>query len=557
MEAIESREILISAEVLIRAIVLLLYVPVGLFTVRYVLQHLTTATRRLAYLMLATQVLIIAISLQMQPSSGVEAWLWDLQWKYNIPGTFSSMQLALVGGVALATAWQARGCPLTYRLYHFGICAFFLILARDEYFDLHENSPIYDKIYVAVGAAYTVATVILAIRSPRRAWKWQACLLTGMAIFVVGAEVVDRYLAVCDRLAFIQFDGCLNLPILEESMEFLGVWLVLLAMLGHFTLVAATKATRFGRAFFAMPAIWFVVLVLLNGIPSVAQQLAIQPADIEFDSGDYLHAHRIEKAGTTLHVHLYLTPRSWAYDGPGYSIHLVDQASGKSVASRETYANRRLDFLLGSGYSPVFREWTSIEISSQVPRNRALWIVLTLWRERDGEYVRHKIEDGGRKLLGDTQVVLEELVLRAAPDSRAPSSYAQFEHGFALAAFDMPERVQPGGTLDITFTWRSASNGIEDFVQFLHLSHLESGYWWGYDQLPLGARLPTRLWYRGLSDSETWRVPLPADLAAGRYTVVTGLYRLSSLARLQASDADGSRLPDNQVSLGILTVERD
>ena len=92
-------------------------------------------------------------------------------------------------------------------------------------------------------------------------------------------------------------------------------------------------------------------------------------------------------------------------------------------------------------------------------------------------------------------------------------------------------------------------------MQFLHLGHESSGEWWVYDQQPLGARLPTRLWYKGLADSETWQVPLPADLAPGRYRVFTGLYRTRDLERIPANDAGGSPFPDARVPLGSLTIE--
>ena len=91
--------------------------------------------------------------------------------------------------------------------------------------------------------------------------------------------------------------------------------------------------------------------------------------------------------------------------------------------------------------------------------------------------------------------------------------------------------------------------------QFLHLGHEDSGEWFVYDQAPLGQRLPTRLWYTGLADSETWRVPLPADLAAGRYAVFTGLYRSSDLERVPARDAEGTPWLDNRVVLGSLIIE--
>ena len=84
---------------------------------------------------------------------------------------------------------------------------------------------------------------------------------------------------------------------------------------------------------------------------------------------------------------------------------------------------------------------------------------------------------------------------------------------------------------------------------------VESGVWFVYDHQPLGPRLPTRLWYSGLADSETWQVPLPADLAPGRYNIFTGLYRARDQERIPASDADGEPWLDARVSLGALIIE--
>ena len=66
--------------------------------------------------------------------------------------------------------------------------------------------------------------------------------------------------------------------------------------------------------------------------------------------------------------------------------------------------------------------------------------------------------------------------------------------------------------------------------------------------------MPTRLWYEGLRDTETWQITIPADLAPGRYAVYTGLYRLSDLERLPVGDADGKPLPDARVPLGSITI---
>ena len=92
-------------------------------------------------------------------------------------------------------------------------------------------------------------------------------------------------------------------------------------------------------------------------------------------------------------------------------------------------------------------------------------------------------------------------------------------------------------------------------MQFLHFVNEENGTLWNHDQQPLGSRLPTRLWYRGLADTETWQVPVPADLEPGKYRVFTGLYRAGDQQRVPAVDADGTPFVDARVPLGVLTIE--
>ena len=93
----------------------------------------------------------------------------------------------------------------------------------------------------------------------------------------------------------------------------------------------------------------------------------------------------------------------------------------------------------------------------------------------------------------------------------------------------------------MTFRWGAESAGSEDYIQYLHFFHDDSGAYWTIDQMPLGLRLPTRLWYEGLRSSEVWQFTLPADLQPGRYSIYSGLYRLSDMQRLGVTLADGAR----------------
>ena len=227
------------------------------------------------------------------------------------------------------------------------------------------------------------------------------------------------------------------------------------------------------------------------------------------------------------------------------------------MANHNEYVSKQLEFLLfGPDYLPVYRDATELIIPPTTAANRALWLILTFWRNEDGDYVRQSVVQSDLPLLSDSQVILGEFVLPASSAAPSAALLARFDNRFILTAASLPERASAGADLPITFGWRSETEGREDLAQFLHLGHTESGEWWVYDQPPLGARLPTRLWYSGMADTETWAAPLPVDLAPGTYAVYTGLYRQSDKERLPAAGADGKQFPDARVPVGKLTVER-
>ena len=203
----------------------------------------------------------------------------------------------------------------------------------------------------------------------------------------------------------------------------------------------------------------------------------------------------------------------------------------------------------------MYAQWLELAIPPGTPTNRALWLVLTTWRPEGDELARQDIVHSDLRLLGESQVVLGELVLPRDSIAAARNQLASFDHGLTLGDVQLPAKAILGDTLSISFSWRAESDGLEDYTQLLHFVHDEHGDQWGYDQQPLGARLPTRLWYRGLVDTEIWQVPIPAYLAPGTYKVFTGLYRALDLARLPARDNEGSSFSDAQVPLGIMTIE--
>ncbi|MDE2858158.1 MAG: hypothetical protein OXN94_09960 [Chloroflexota bacterium] len=541
--------------------IFLLYVPLCLLVYRRLSPSLSPTSRRLSIGMLAAQVLVIVLSLAIRPTSLFQEWIWKLDAEWNIPSALASAQLGLVGLVALFTAWLARTIPAWQRLYLLGLSLVFLFLGLDEFFDFRTSIPNLRGHYLIVGAAMAAATVIVAVRSPRRSWIWQICLLFGLSIAAASGLLLDKAPDFCGAIGFVRpVGGCLAPEYFEESLEILGVWLALIALLGQFSWAAPRPAPRVQLALYAAPALWILLLARASPVPDIPYQkfgYGIQPALVGFESEEYLYGYYIEADDEELKVKLYSYPWASLDIGLGYSIHLIDQTSGGAVASRDNLLKRdRHSKLFGDNFIQVYVQEIDIAFPPGAPPvNRALWVVLTLWRPRDDEYAREKVLSSDLPLLGDSQVILGELVLPSASPAPPPSPLAAFDNGFVLNAPNMPERASAGETLEISFSWRSGESGGEDLAQFLHFGREETGEWFVYDQQPLGPRLPTRLWYAGLADSETWQVALPADLAPGRYSVFTGLYRARDQERVRARQADGRLWLDARVPLGSIMIE--
>ena len=548
----------ISIDALTRTSLILLYAPVVLFCYWRLITRLAPSAKRLASFMLAAQIAIIVIAQFAQPASAFDRWLWDFHEEWNIPATFATLQLGTVGGVALLSAWLARGQPLGPRLYLVGLGVIFWFLAADEFLALHEDLPNWELRYIALGAGLVLATALAALRSGPRSRLWHGALLVGLALSVAGAIVVNALPIPCDSLLVLRFDGCIEFFVLEESLEFLGIWLTLVAVLGHFSEAAGSPKRGARLTLYALPLAWMLVLVLNALVPRLESRLLAQPAAVQFKSDVALRGRHIDRDADRVVLRLYVSAPQAATIGLGYSVHLVDQVTGASVASNDVWADRQHGiWLLGADYAPLYRQWIEVEIAPDTPVNRAYWIVLALWRPQEGgEFKRQKVFASDLPQLDDRQIILDEFALPADTTSASAVPLASFANGFLLEAPRLPEQATAGETLAIAFDWRSdQDSGDADYSQFLHFVHADSGLWWGYDQFPLGARLPTRLWYSGLADSETWQIPLPADLAPGSYALFTGLYRASDLQRVPATDADGTPWLDMRVALGNLVIQ--
>lgn len=518
---------------------------------------------RLSGAALVAAVLALAAAAAIPPSWSHAVWLFNFEAEWNIPSAVMSTQLALAGSVALIVARLRSSAGRGPWVYFLGIGLVLFFFAVEDHTELYKvNSSGFAALfpwwagYNAMSTAMLTVSVGAALHSRPESRAWHICLAAGIALWGFAAFVVDAMVLPCGLPGLLRIDGCLKTGVIEESLEFLGVWLALVAMLGIYSEMSPAANSRSKLALVAIPPIWCAFLIAISPFTPIAPVAAYanaQPASATFESGERLHGYLLEQGSHSLSVHLFLSSNQWRFENTGYSITLIDQVSKVAVASSDNYATGELAFSPRLAYIPLYRQWTALDLAPDAVVNRAFWLVMSLWRMDDGNYVRQKALTSDRQLLDETQILLAEMTFPQNPRTR--EALARFDPGFALEAVNLPSLAESGATLNIPFSWRSDVKGQEDYVQFLHFVHEETGDWWGFDQQPLGPRLPTRLWYKWLADSEIWQVPLPVALAPGPYAVYTGLYRADNHERLPAGDAAGTPWPDNRVALGTIVID--
>ena len=151
---------------------------------------------------------------------------------------------------------------------------------------------------------------------------------------------------------------------------------------------------------------------------------------------------------------------------------------------------------------------------------------------------------------------LEDVVDRftIAPETwpapiRAAPPLAVWQNGLMLQGYELrPAPGHPGETLSVSLFWETAQPIAENYVVFIHVLD-ESGQLKAQnDSLPRAGAYPTPWWLPDKLVEDVHPIDLPADLAAGTYQLVVGLYRAE----------DGVRLPLEQgpdsFELGTATV---
>ncbi len=484
-------------------------------------------------------------------------WYYQGEGIQNIPTLFSTAQLLFAGALALTIGLRNKPRVLLRTGYWLLFAVGFFTLALDEILVLHERWGGMYVLYVIGGVVLLVGGILEARRRARLtigiSFLW---IFGGLSIAFLCAKYLDR---LPQLQCWNDLGICFILGFWEENAELLGVLSALTGLLAYagatIPVSARGSTTKIALASFAISIV--ITRALFWQVPRVELHTIAHPLRIEPDFAN-LEAlgfrWDIPRASGRSTVFLYLRSADSLTQKFGFSIEVLDQTTARLLVKQDEWNQiSARDWLPGR----IYRQRVDFQLLyDDIPTDRALWLALTLWRKEGEAYPPLTITASDQHLLSDTQVVLGEYVFPAAEQGALPDDALDYRFGnnFALRGAEIPANARTGDTLAIPFTWQAVSDSTEDWVQFLHFVHEETGALWNHDQQPLGARLPTRLWYEGLRDTEAWQITLPADLASGNYAIYTGLYRLSDLARLPVSDVDGLPLPDARVPLGYLTI---
>lgn len=552
----------VSGRLITALITFSLYLAAAGFCYWQLAPRLTANAARIALLITLSHLAIMVAHFARSDAWRFGQWLFGLNGEFNVASMVTAITGISVCAIMLRTAHLRYTLGLGRWLYYLVMALFFLLLTWEEYGKvvLDGQLPIigllsYKNVYYIAGGTALAATVYSALTGERDTLLWHLVMIVALLLLGTFVIIVDAMGNFCGTIFGAWISGCVQKYVIEESAENFAIWLALVAALGHLGTLAAANATRIGKLLILTSLLWFALVMPTSHIVPHYGRENTRPANVAYASGQYLHAFYLEQLADKVSVDLFLSPAQLGFENLGYSVHLIDQETGESIASRSGDVDHRGRFFLAPGWRPGYRRGASIPLPADARRNRIIWVALSLWSKEGDEYVDKTVSTSELAQLSDSTVILGEIVIPSDPlGAPEQPALALFDNGFALRPVEIAEEAVAGDNLRITFRWHSAMASRETYIQFLHFFHDDTGSFWVYDQHPLGLRLPTRRWWPGLEDEETWDIPLPDDLTAGRYSVFTGLYRIDDKQRLPVSAADGSEFVDHRIPLGDILI---
>jgi 4-amino-4-deoxy-L-arabinose transferase-like glycosyltransferase len=287
-----------------------------------------------------------------------------------------------------------------------------------------------------------------------------------------------------------------------------------------------------------VPAALAVLALLL--LPSAAQTLAyaqrLGQGDTRAQMLDWLSEH----VPPGERVAAELKPLPGPLDSPWVA---VDSLPEHDLAwyRRQGYA-----FLIGS--SDSWRRWDVPQEYQRFAANRPV-------AEFGGATPRDMF--GPHLVIYATGLSAEDVPERLANDVRIGGAHLL---GSAIGSQDAPAAgtipsLKAGDTLGLRTFWQVEQPFSADYFIFVHVLNAAGQTVAQRDAPPWQGRFPTSSWRAGALIADVNDVPLPADLPAGDYTLVVGMFDPASGAH-PPTQVDGKPSGDSTTLIGQIRVDR-
>lgn len=127
---------------------------------------------------------------------------------------------------------------------------------------------------------------------------------------------------------------------------------------------------------------------------------------------------------------------------------------------------------------------------------------------------------------------------------------ARFATGIEL--LDHRTKVH-SGVVEVTLYWRALEPQGQSLTVFTQLLNEEGGLVASQDSIPTDGTNPTNKWPENAVQIDTHRISIPSNLAAGEYTLITGLYN-NFTQRVRAIDPGGLSFTNEAIPLETLNL---
>lgn len=281
------------------------------------------------------------------------------------------------------------------------------------------------------------------------------------------------------------------------------------------------------------------------------------PVDIQFGQGIFLRGFQLssDRVNTPgeLNIDLYWQAQSKLDVNDIVRLSLTDQHRTLALVDRMPDNGRypTVAWQLGR----IFRDHYSMKIDSSDASGLAN-LYLTLYPIDHGDE-QLPVHDATADL--GTQLKLGTVKLSAAEKQNylpAKVTDAIFNRQIQLLGFDAPAALSQTDAVTLTLYWQALELPSADYTVFVHLTTANGEIISQADSPPQANQYPTSYWDAGEEVKDVHQLLLPADLKPGEYHLLIGLYRPADGQRLPATRQDGTRWPDDTVSLMNYEMEK-